>query len=137
MKDTPLPSDAQKPTGAGAAPPRLTVIIGCYNYGRYLPAAIDSVLSENVGAQIIVVDDCSTDNSWDVMLAYGSQITPIFLPVNQGVAASFNAAFAQAAGDLIYFLDADDFVLPGGLKRALSRYEPGVLIYHYRMRYAD
>ena len=135
MTDTPLSSDAQLPTGAER--PKLTVIIGCYNYGRYLPAAIDSVLAENVGAQIIVVDDCSTDNSRDVMRAYGSQITPVFQPVNQGVAASFNAAFAQATGDLVYFLDADDFVLPGGLKRALSRYEPGVLIYHYRMRYTD
>ncbi len=139
MMDTPLPSDAQRPTGAGASPaaPKLTVIIGCYNYGRYLPAAIDSVISENVGSQIIVVDDCSTDNSRDVMRAYGSQITPIFQPVNQGVAASFNAAFAQATGDLVYFLDADDFVLPGALKQALSHYEPGVLIYHYRMRYSD
>lgn len=139
MMDSPLPSDAQMSTGARAAsvPPGLTVIIGCYNYGRYLPAAIESVISENVGAQIIVVDDCSTDNSRDVMRSYGSQITPIFQPFNQGVAASFNAAFAQATGDLIYFLDADDFVLPGALKRALSRYEPGVLIYHYRMRYSD
>ncbi|MBK8199445.1 MAG: glycosyltransferase family 2 protein [Acidobacteria bacterium] len=121
---------------AGAAP-KLTVIIGCFNYARYLPAAIDSVLAEDVGAQVIVVDDCSTDNSREVMLSYGDRITPIFQPVNQGVGAGFNAGFAQATGDLIYFLDADDFVLPGGLKRALANYEPGVLIYHYRMRYAD
>lgn len=137
--DTLPPSDAQLPKGAGAGrlAPKLTVIIGCYNYGRYLPRAINSVISENVCTQIIVVDDCSTDNSADVMRAYGSQITPIFQAENQGVAAGFNAAFAQSTGDLIYFLDADDFVLPGGLKRVLSNYEPGVLIYHYRMRYAD
>lgn len=117
--------------------PALTVIIGCYNYGRFLPAAIDSVMAEDVGAQIIVVDDCSTDNSRDIMLSYGSMITPVFQPVNQGVAAGFNAGMAMATGDLVYFLDADDFVLPGALKRALANYDPSVLIYHYRMRYAD
>lgn len=117
--------------------PSLSVIVTCYNYGRFLPAAIDSVLREDVGAQIIVVDDCSTDNSRDVMLAYGDKITPVFQPHNQGHAGAFNAGWEHATGDLIYFLDADDFVLPGELKRALENYEPEVLIYHYRMRYAD
>lgn len=122
---------------AAVAAPKLTVIIGCFNYARFLPAAIDSVLAEDVGAQIIVIDDCSTDNSREVMASYGDRIIPIYQPVNQGVGAGFNAGFEKATGDLVYFLDADDFVLPGGLKRALANHETGVLIYHYRMRYAN
>ncbi len=131
------PHDAFQASGAEQARPSLSVIITCYNYGRFLPSAIDSILREDVGAQIIVVDDCSSDNSREVMLAYGDKITPVFQPHNQGHAAAFNAGWERATGDLIYFLDADDFVLPGELKRALGNYEPGVLIYHYRMRYAD
>ncbi len=135
-----LNSPADNPfhaSDAAQARPSLSVIISCYNYGRFLPIAIDSVLGEDVGAQIIVVDDCSSDNSRDVMLAYGDKITPVFQPHNQGHAAAFNAGWERATGDLVYFLDADDFVLPGQLKRALENHEPGVLIHHYRMRYAD
>lgn len=117
--------------------PSLSVVITCFNYGRFLPAAIDSVLAENVGAQIIVVDDCSSDDSRDVMRSYGEKIVPVFQPHNQGHGGAFNAGWALATGELVYFLDADDFVLPGQLRAALARHEPGVLIDHYRMRYAD
>lgn len=99
--------------------------------------AIDSVLAENVGAQIIVVDDCSTDNSRDVMRSYGDKIIPIFQLHNQGHGGAFNAGFAASTGELIYFLDADDFVLPGALQRVLGNYQPGILIYHNRMRYSN
>ena len=122
---------------ATAALPTVSVIITCYNYGRFLPAAIDSVLSENVGAQIIVVDDCSSDDSRDVMRLYGDRIVPVFQPHNQGHGGAFNAGWEQATGNLIHFLDADDFVLPGGLKQALQNCEPGVLLYQYRMRYSN
>ena len=122
---------------ATAALPTVSVIITCYNYGRFLPAAIDSVLSENVGAQIIVVDDCSSDDSRDVMRLYGDRIVPVFQPHNQGHGGAFNAGLEHATGNLIHFLDAEDFVLPGGLKQALQNCEPGVLLYQYRMRYSN
>ena len=95
------------------------------------------MLSEDIGAQLIVVDDCSSDNSRNVMRSYGDRIIPVFQERNQGQGAVFNAGWAQSSGDLIYFLDADDFVLPGSLKRALELHEPGVLLHHFRMRYAD
>ena len=76
---------------ADPALPTVSVIITCYNYGRFLPAAIDSVLAENVSAEIIVVDDCSTDDSRDVMRRYGDWIIPIFQTHNQGHAGAFNA----------------------------------------------
>ncbi|MFN4224726.1 MAG: glycosyltransferase family 2 protein [Hyphomonas sp.] len=136
MNQVSSPPDATG-TAEATALPRLSVIIGCYNYGRYLAQAIDSVLSEDVGAEIIVVDDCSTDNSRDVMRSYGDRIIPIYQPQNMGQGAGFNAGWEKATGDLIYFLDADDFVLPGGLRRALQLHEPGILIHHFRMRYTD
>ena len=90
-----------------------------------------------MGAQIIVVDDCSSDDSRDVMRLYGDRIVPVFQPHNQGHGGAVNAGWEQATGNLIHFLDAEDFVLPGGLKQALQNCEPGVLLYQYRMRYAN
>lgn len=123
--------------GSGKTLARLSVVISCYNYGRFLSCAIDSVLNEGVAAEVIVVDDCSSDNSRDIMRSYGDRIIPVFQEHNQGQAAAFNAGWSISAGDLIYFLDADDFVLPGGLKHALELHEPGVALHHFRMRYAD
>lgn len=134
--DANVPTQASPPSGARTLP-SLSVVVTCFNYGRFLPAAIDSVLAEDVGAQIIVVDDCSSDDSRDVMRSYGDKIVAVFQPHNQGHGGAFNAGWARATGDLVYFLDADDFVLPGQLRAALARHEPGVLIDHYRMRYAD
>lgn len=132
------PASTTRPGDApGGELPSVSVIITCYNYGRFLTAAIDSVLAEDVGAEIIVVDDCSSDNSRDVMRSYGDKIIPVFQPHNQGHGGAFNAGWAKATGDIIYFLDADDFVLPGGLKRGLQMFEPGVLLYQFRMRYSD
>lgn len=132
------PEGAQTSAGPADAPlPSLSVVISCYNYGRFLRAAIDSVLNEDIGAEIIVVDDCSTDDSRDVIRSYGDRIIPVFQTHNQGHGAAFNAGWARATGELVYFLDADDFVLPGALRKALSLHEPGVLLHHFRMRYAN
>jgi glycosyltransferase involved in cell wall biosynthesis len=131
------PSASPAVEGAAKPAPTISVVIACYNYGRYLPIAIDSVLAQDAGAEIIVVDDCSTDNSRDVMQSYGDRIIPIYQVHNQGHGGAFNVGFQRATGDLIQFLDADDFILPGALKRALSHYEPGVAIYHFRMRYSN
>lgn len=132
------PEGGEMPGGVADTPlPTLSVVISCYNYGRFLPAAIDSILKEDLGAEIIVVDDCSTDDSRDVMTSYGDRIIPVFQPHNQGHAGAFNAGWERSTGELIYFLDADDFVLPGALPKALSLHEPGVLLHHFRMRYAN
>lgn len=116
----------------------LSVIITSYNYSRYIAASIESVLDQsNDCVQLIVVDDHSTDNSRDIISDFGERITPIFQPQNMGHGAAFNTGFASATGDLVMFLDADDFLLPGAISNILERYEPEVSIYHYRMRQAD
>src|SRR3990167_6113302 len=98
--------------GQTAPAPALSVIITNYNYARYLPTAIENVLSQDEAIELIVVDDCSTDNSRDVIEPYGDRLIPVLLPVNRGQGAGFNAGFAKAHGELVMFLDADDFLLP-------------------------
>lgn len=116
---------------------RLSVIVTNYNYARYLPVAIDSLLSQPEPIEIIVVDDCSTDRSPEIIKSYGDKIIPVLLPVNSGQGAGFNAGFARASGDLVLFLDADDFLLPGAAGLILDNYDPALSAYLYRMNYSD
>lgn len=115
----------------------LTVIINNYNYEQFLPVTIESVLGQSVPVQLIVVDDCSTDGSRDVIRRYADRLQPVFLPVNSGQGAGFNAGFSEATGDLVMFLDADDFMLPGAVEAILGNYDPYTALYLYRMHYAD
>ncbi len=116
---------------------RLSVVITSYNYERYVGEAIESLLAQPDSIEIIVVDDCSTDGSRHVIGRYADRVAPVFQERNQGHGGGFNAGFARAGGDLVMFLDADDFLLPGASRIILDNYDPGVAIYHYRMRYAD
>ncbi len=90
--------------------PRLSVIVNNYNHERFLPAAINSVLMLKMPlAEVIVVDDGSTDGSREVIAAYGARITPIFQD-NAGQLRACLNALARSTGDYVYFLDADDVV---------------------------
>jgi glycosyltransferase involved in cell wall biosynthesis len=132
-----LPPLTASDAGQTAPAPALSVIITNYNYARYLPTAIENVLSQDEAIELIVVDDCSTDNSRDVIESYGDRLIPVLLPVNSGQGAGFNAGFAKAHGELVMFLDADDFLLPGAAKRILANRKPGVSLYLYPMRYTN
>src|SRR5437762_9779476 len=101
--------------------PRLaSIIIDNYNYGRFLRDAIDSALAQTYPhAEVIVVDDGSTDNSREVIASYGDRIKPI-LKENGGQGSAFNAGFAASSGDVILFLDADDLLVSTAAERAVA-----------------
>jgi glycosyltransferase involved in cell wall biosynthesis len=92
--------------------PLASILINNYNYGRFLGQAIDSALSQDyLSKEILVVDDGSTDNSREIIFSYGDRIIPIFKE-NGGQASAFNAGVAASRGDILCFLDADDFFYP-------------------------
>jgi glycosyltransferase involved in cell wall biosynthesis len=96
-------------------PPLVSVLINNYNYDRYVANAIESALEQDYSNfEIIVVDDGSTDRSRDVILSYDGKITPIFKK-NGGQASAFNVGVAASRGDVLCFLDADDFFFPDKL----------------------
>lgn len=85
----------------------VSVIIPVFNGGRYLAAAIDSVLAQTYRpVEIIVVDGGSTDNSADIARSYRN-IRYVYQQ-NQGVAIARNTGLDAARGDYIAWLDADD-----------------------------
>jgi O-antigen biosynthesis protein len=90
----------------------VSVIIPCYNGHLYLHEAIDSVLDQTYpNIELIVVDDGSTDNSWEIIQSYKSRITGV-KQHNQGLPASRNNGVARASGEYLFFLDCDDLIAP-------------------------
>jgi glycosyltransferase involved in cell wall biosynthesis len=100
--------------------PSVSIVINNFDYGCFLNEAIDSALAQSSSsAEVIVVDDGSTDNSRELILAYGSRVRPVF-KANGGQASAFNAGFAESQGEWILFLDADDRFAPRKAESVLS-----------------
>ena len=100
--------------------PRVSIIMPVYNSEKYLPDAIQSVLNQTyTNWELIVIDDCSTDSSFNYVkqiAATHTQIIPLQLPTNSGAAVARNLGIDYANGKYIAFLDADDLWLPEKLK---------------------
>ena len=98
-----------------AKKPLISVIVPVYNVEKYLPKCLDSLLAQTwQELEIIVVDDGSPDNSWDIMQEYArrdSRVRPI-RQKNGGLSAARNAGVEAARGEWIGFLDSDDYVAP-------------------------
>jgi len=95
----------------------VSVVIPAHNCGRYLKRSIESVLSQSVKAdEIIVVDDGSTDDTADIARGYGRQIVYVH-QANSGASVARNAGIKAAKGDWIAFLDSDDQWLPDKLQK--------------------
>lgn len=101
----------------------VSIIVTSYNIERYISRAIRSALAqEGVTAEVILVDDCSTDRTWDIVSAIQDpRLKGIRLPENSGPSVARNAAIAQASGTWIAVLDGDDSLEPGRLSRCLER----------------
>jgi len=94
-------------------PTGVSVIVPCYNYGRYLAACIESLLNQSYRPeQIIVVDDGSTDDSANIAARYKFQGVQYVHQTNQGVAAARNHGLSLATNPFIICLDADDQLAP-------------------------
>jgi glycosyltransferase involved in cell wall biosynthesis len=103
-------------------PPRVSVIVPFYNLGRYLDEAVDSVLAQSFqDLEIIVVDDGSTDEATRLLLAdYERPRTRVLRVPHGGLARARNLGIAQAAGEYLCALDADDRIEPSFLTKAVE-----------------
>jgi cellulose synthase/poly-beta-1,6-N-acetylglucosamine synthase-like glycosyltransferase len=91
----------------------VSIIVVNFNYDRFLAAAIDSALGQDHPlCEVIVVDDCSTDNSRAVIAQYGTRIRSILQQRNGGQILAMNRAWPLARYPILIFLDADDILFP-------------------------
>jgi glycosyltransferase involved in cell wall biosynthesis len=97
----------------------VSVVIPCYNHGKYLPDAIDSVLSQkHKNVEIIVVDDGSTDCTKQMVenRYAGVEEVKYVYQNNQGLSAARNTGIDNSTGDYFVFLDADDWLVGEALR---------------------
>lgn len=89
----------------------VSIIITNYNYGSYLGRCIRSCLNQfNADVEIIVIDDGSSDNSFDVIKSFGDKVKFYKTPKNLGVAGAANLGIEKSTGQFIIRVDADDYV---------------------------
>lgn len=99
----------------------VSIIMPSYNTASYIGRSIQSVLDQTYpNWELIIVDDCSTDNTLEVIRSYQDDRIRLFQnPENSGAAVSRNKALREARGRYIAFLDSDDLWMPQKLARQL------------------
>lgn len=100
-----------------------TILIACFNYGRFLPEAVGSCLAQDPRPDVIVVDDGSTDPATHAALDALPGEVRVLRKENGGAASARNAGLAASDTPYVAALDADDRIAPGALallRRALD-----------------
>ena len=92
----------------------ITVIVPCYNVEKYIDKCIQSLMNQTYqNLEVILVDDCSTDNTWKIINKYSKKyenIKCIKNKKNSGAGFSRNVALKEAQNDYISFIDSDDYI---------------------------
>ncbi len=104
--------------------PLVSVCIPSYNYSAYIPSAIESVLGQTYqNFELIIIDDCSTDNTYEIVQKYAAQNMKIRYyknKINVGMVENWNLCLKQAAGDFIKVMGADDLLEPTCIEKSVS-----------------
>ena len=102
----------------------VTVVTPCYNSEKFIASSINSVLSQTYSNwEMIIVDDCSTDKSVEIIesiIKSHSKIKLVKLLKNTGVAQAKNTALNIANGRFVAFIDSDDIWHPTKLEKQIS-----------------
>ncbi|MGF1480896.1 MAG: glycosyltransferase [Cyanophyceae cyanobacterium] len=112
-----------KTTSPSKEHPFVSVVIANYNYGCFLSQAIESVLQQTYqNFELLVVDDGSTDRSREILESYRGKMTAIF-QANAGQGAAFNLGIARSSGEIVCFLDADDYFRKDKLAKVVAAFQ--------------
>jgi glycosyltransferase involved in cell wall biosynthesis len=116
---------------------KASIVIVNYNYARFLHQAIESALAQTYpDTEVIVIDDGSTDDSAEIIRSYGSLIVPVF-KVNGGQSSCYSRGLAVAHGDLLLYLDADDYLHSNCLSEVVDHWEEGCVKAHFYLDVVD
>ena len=111
----------------------VSIIMPSYNTARFISETIESVLAQTyTNWELIIVDDCSTDNTDEVVAAFSDErIRYLKNEKNSGAAVSRNYALREARGRWIAFLDSDDLWHPEKLEKQIIFMESGDYSFSY------
>src|SRR5258708_36448003 len=105
--------------------PLITALVDTYNHERYIEQALVSVLEQGLSPaelEIVVVDDGSTDLTPSIIQKFAPRVKHV-RKKNAGQASAFNAGFAEARGEIMAFLDGDDWCAREKLSAGAERLE--------------
>lgn len=113
----------------------VSIIMPSYNASRFIEESIDSVVGQSfVNWELLITDDCSQDNSIEIIQSYvkkDSRIKLFFLDKNSGAAEARNNSIREAKGKFIAFLDSDDIWQPSKLEQQISFMEKNNLAFSF------
>lgn len=101
--------------------PLFSIVVPSFNQGTFLPETLESLLAQAVSCEIIVMDGGSSDASVDVIRSFGDHIAYWHSSPDGGQAEALNSGFARARGQILMWLNADDWLLPGALRHVHER----------------
>ncbi|MFD1872258.1 glycosyltransferase family 2 protein [Hymenobacter bucti] len=109
-------------------PSKVSVILPNYNHARFLPQRIESILTQSFADfELLLLDDCSPDNSREIIKQYAAQdarIQTVFNEKNSGSTfKQWNKGIALAKGEYVWLAESDDFAAPDFLETLLARLE--------------
>jgi hypothetical protein len=97
-------------TANGEALPRVSIVVPSYNQGRFLGQALDSIFRQDYpAAEVVVLDGGSTDGSIDIIRRYADRLTYWRSGPDGGQSAAINEGMGYASGDVVAWLNSDDF----------------------------
>ncbi len=106
--------------------PLVSIVITCFNYELFIRQCIESALHQDYpNLEVIVVDDGSTDRSWDLIQDYRDHITAVRTQ-NRGALRSSLTGLSLSKGEFVHFLDADDLLEPRALEEIAPHLRPEV-----------
>ncbi len=124
--------------------PLVTAIVPNFNHARFLEARLDSILCQTYpNIEVLILDDCSTDNSVDVIERYErthpKRVRSILNTANSGrVFSQWRKGIEHAKGDLIWICESDDFCELDFLEQCLRPFvDPSIMISFGRVQFAD
>lgn len=121
----------------------ISIIVPCYNVEDYVEQCLDSVIRQRFdGLELIVIDDASTDGTWERLSNYQGQdfVRLLKLERNVGLGGARNAGIELAQGEYLLFVDSDDWLIDGALQElrdCAQRYTPDLIFFNYARVYEN
>lgn len=116
---------------------KISIVIACYNYAKYVAQAIESALDQAYpNLEVVVVNDGSRDESLSIIQRYADRVR-IVDQANQGHISACNHGFSESTGDIVIFLDADDLIDPRTASEVARVWSPLCAKVQYDVRIID
>jgi len=103
--------------------PKISIVTPSFNQGRFLEECITSVLEQDYpDFEYIIIDGGSTDNSLDIISAHQPYLAYFVSESDKGQSSAISKGFKKAKGELVAWLNSDDYYLPGAFKKVAEAY---------------